>query len=154
MAKKIIISIISIIGLYFVLKCSRLKFPDDFYYLKSYDGSKVMTIMNRAYLFETDSEREYDSGYFLFFGEISELDTLPLNYLKIKYSDSPIYVSWNDTIRLIYSEVLDNELNNSQIDFSPSYRDSDIQVIQEKVVMKDNFEMYFLDEIFRYEIDK
>ncbi len=156
MAKKILISvlIIILIALFFALKYSRVKFPDDFYYLKSPDRSKVITIMDRGYLFEAKSSKKDDSGLYLFYGEISKLDTIPKNHLKIKYSDSPFYIAWGDTIRIIYKYALEDRLDNSKINFSSEHKESDVHLIGNKVRMKDYFEMFFLDEIFRNKADK
>ena len=144
--KKVLFQIVPILLLF----SSCINFKED-YYLESPDGQQVLTFVTVDNLIEPIFSERMKSGIYMFLGHFESSKKLPNEYLKLKYSDFPIGILWNDTIAFSYRYIEENKfINSSRIAvYENVSRDKFMRldsIYRTKSVSKKT--TYFIDEIF------
>ena len=125
----------------------------DYYQVKSPDGSQTLTFMTVQNLIEPfDSRKRLESGVYLFVGAYKDGMELPPEYLKLKFTDSPLGIVWEKPIAFNYNFIEDCRFDGS-IDILV-FRDihsAEYEAIDSlyRVQTGDYKTAFFLDEIFR-----
>jgi|SRR5690606_575559 len=132
----------------FLLFSSCNEITKEFYHVKSPDTTQVLTLLNIVYLFESG---QLESGIYLFVGKYDKTSTLPKEYLKLKYSDLPLGIVWEDTIVFSYDFIEKNMLTtNKDLKVFDDVGSLQYKKIDSLYRLKTGHKRtaYFLDEIF------
>lgn len=97
-----------------LMTTSCVEIARDYYQVKSGDGSQTLTFMSVQNLIEPfDSKTRLESGIYLFVGAYKDGMELPPEYLKLKFTDSPLGIVWEKPIAFNYNYIEDCRFNGS-----------------------------------------
>ncbi len=145
-----------LLHLFFVsllMTTSCVELARDYYQVKSPDGSQTLTFMSVQNLIEPfDSSKRLESGVYLFVGAHKDGMKFPPEYLKLKFTDSPMGIVWEKPIVFNYNYIEDCRFKDIfEILVFHDIQSSEYEVLDSLYREKtgDYKTTFFLDEIFR-----
>lgn len=140
-----------IVSLLMTTSCVEL--ARDYYQVKSPDGSQTLTFISVQNLIEPfNSRKRLESGVYLFVGAYKDGKGLPPEYLKLKFTDTPLGIVWESPIIFNYNYIEECRFeDNLEIMVFHDVRSSEYEVLDSLYRAKtgDYKTAFFLDEIFR-----
>lgn len=139
------------VSLLMITSCVEL--ARDYYQVKSPDGSQTLTFMSVQNLIEPfDSRKRLESGVYLFVGAYIDGMKLPPEYLKLKFTDTPLGIVWEKPIIFNYNYIEESRFeDNFEIVLFHDIQSSEYEALDSLYRAKTNDyrTAFFLDEIFR-----
>jgi hypothetical protein len=136
-----------------LMTSSCVELARDYYQVKSPDGSQTLTFMSVQNLIEPfDSRKRLESGVYLFVGAYKDGMELPTEYLKLKFTDSPLGIVWENPIAFNYNYIEDCRFDgNLNIIIFRDIHSAEYESIDSLYRAKtgDYKTAFFLGEIFR-----
>jgi hypothetical protein len=125
----------------------------DYYQVKSPDGSQTLTFISVQNLIQQfNSGKRMESGVYLFVGAYRDGMGLPPEYLKLKFTDTPLGIVWANPIIFNYNYIEECRFeDNLEILVFQDVLSSEYEMLDSLYREKtgDYKTAFFLDEIFR-----